>query len=53
MAINLLAGGAAFLAYASMYAFRKPFTAASFEGMHLAGVDYKVWLVIAQVIHAQ
>ena len=50
MAINLLAGGAAFLAYASMYAFRKPFTAASFEGMHLAGVDYKVWLVIAQVL---
>ncbi|WP_284330282.1 DUF5690 family protein [Dyella flagellata] len=50
MAINLLAGGAAFLAYASMYAFRKPFTAASFEGMYLAGVDYKVWLVIAQVL---
>ncbi|MFC5740445.1 DUF5690 family protein [Dyella tabacisoli] len=47
---HLLAGGAAFLAYASMYAFRKPFTAASFEGMHFAGVDYKVWLVIAQVL---
>jgi Family of unknown function (DUF5690) len=50
MAINLLAGSAAFLAYASMYAFRKPFTAASFEGMHLAGIDYKGWLVIAQVM---
>lgn len=50
MAINLLAGSAAFLAYASMYAFRKPFTAAAFEGMHFAGVDYKVWLVIAQVM---
>jgi len=50
MAINLLAGSAAFLAYASMYAFRKPFTAASFEGLHLAGIDYKVWLVIAQVM---
>jgi hypothetical protein len=50
MAINLLAGFAAFLAYASMYAFRKPFTAASFEGLHLAGIDYKVWLVIAQVM---
>ena len=49
LASHLLAGGAAFLAYASMYAFRKPFTAASFEGMHFAGVDYKVWLVIAQV----
>ncbi|GAB3779297.1 hypothetical protein ISP14_04770 [Dyella agri] len=50
MAINVLAGSAAFLAYASMYAFRKPFTAATFEGMHVAGVDYKVWLVIAQVM---
>ncbi|WP_266159918.1 DUF5690 family protein [Dyella silvatica] len=47
---HLLAGSAAFLAYASMYAFRKPFTAASFEGLHFAGVDYKVWLVIAQVL---
>lgn len=47
--INLLAGSAAFLAYASMYAFRKPFTAASFEGLHVGGIDYKVWLVIAQV----
>ncbi|WP_266167979.1 DUF5690 family protein [Dyella subtropica] len=50
MMVNLLAGSAAFLAYASMYAFRKPFTAAAFEGMHFAGVDYKVWLVIAQVL---
>lgn len=49
MAVNLLAGSAAFLAYASMYAFRKPFTAASFDGLHLGGIDYKVWLVIAQV----
>ncbi|MGC1547786.1 MAG: DUF5690 family protein, partial [Rhodanobacter sp.] len=49
LAINLLAGGAAFLAYASMYAFRKPFTAAEFSGMYVAGIDYKVWLVIAQV----
>ncbi|WP_404549340.1 DUF5690 family protein [Dyella jejuensis] len=50
MAINLLAGTAAFLAYASMYAFRKPFTAASFGGMQVAGIDYKVWLVIVQVL---
>jgi hypothetical protein len=50
MAINLLAGSAAFLAYASMYAFRKPFTAASFEGIHVGGMDYKVVLVIAQVM---
>lgn len=50
MAINLLAGSAAFLAYASMYAFRKPYTAAAFQGMHVAGIDYKVWLVIVQVM---
>lgn len=48
--VTLLAGGAALAAYASMYAFRKPFAAASFEGRELFGVDYKVWLVVAQVL---
>jgi hypothetical protein len=47
----LFAGLAGFCAYFSMYAFRKPFTAATFEGV--AGwdfaLDYKVALVIAQV----
>lgn len=33
-----------------MYGFRKPFTAASFEGIHLFGISYKVILVISQVI---
>ena len=32
-----------------MYAFRKPFTAASYEGMQLSGFDLKVILVIAQL----
>lgn len=48
--VTLLAGSAALVAYASMYAFRKPFAAASFEGQHLFDVDYKVWLVVAQVL---
>lgn len=47
----LFAGLAGFCAYFSMYAFRKPFTAATFEGV--AGwdftLDYKIALVIAQV----
>lgn len=34
-----------------MYAFRKPFAAATYEGSDgLLGLDYKVWLVIAQVL---
>jgi len=40
---------AAFGCYTSMYAFRKAFTAGTFEGAPLLGIDYKVWLVIAQV----
>lgn len=47
----LFAGLAGFCAYFSMYAFRKPFTAATFEivpGWDFA-LDYKIALVIAQV----
>ncbi len=36
--------------YFCMYAFRKPFTAAGFKGLHFLQIDYKVWLVTAQVI---
>jgi Family of unknown function (DUF5690) len=39
-----------FTVYASMYGFRKPFTAASFEGFAIGPVHYKVILVIAQTI---
>src|SRR5471030_2914856 len=45
-----VAGLAGYCAYFSMYAFRKPFTAATFElvpGWHFA-LDYKIALVIAQ-----
>ncbi|AQR61307.1 hypothetical protein BZG35_06325 [Brevundimonas sp. LM2] len=47
----LFAGLAGFCAYFSMYAFRKPFTAATFDAVAGwdFGLDYKVALVIAQV----
>jgi hypothetical protein len=46
-----VAGLAGFSAYFAMYAFRKPFTAATFEavpGWHFA-LDYKIALILAQV----
>lgn len=48
--VSLLAALSAFCVYTCMYAFRKPFTAAGFTGLQFAGVDYKIWLVIAQTI---
>ncbi|WP_318312383.1 DUF5690 family protein [Flagellimonas crocea] len=33
-----------------MYAFRKPFSVATFDGLAFMGVDYKILLVIAQVL---
>lgn len=48
--ITLLAALSAFCVYTSMYAFRKPFTAAEYEGLSLWGIDFKIWLVIAQTI---
>lgn len=49
----LVAGGAAivaFLAYSAVYAYRKPFTAATFSGISFWGVSYQTWLIISQVI---
>lgn len=40
----------AFCCYTSVFAFRKTFTAATFDGVVYWGVSYKVWLVIAQVV---
>jgi MFS family permease len=39
-----------FSVYTCMYGYRKAFTAAGFEHQSLWGIDYKVWLVTAQVI---
>jgi hypothetical protein len=47
---TLLAAVAAFCVYTCMYAFRKPFTAAGFDNICFAGIDYKIWLVIAQTL---
>lgn len=41
---------AAFGAYFCMYAFRKPFSAATFEGLEVFNIDYKILLIIAQVL---
>lgn len=41
---------AAFGLYFSMYAFRKPFAVARFDGLEFLNMDYKIWLVIAQII---
>ena len=46
----LFAALAAFITYLSMYAFRKPFTAATFEGLSFWGIDYKILLIISQLI---
>lgn len=46
----LQAAIAAFGAYFCMYAFRKPFTVATFSDIQFWGIDYKILLVIAQVI---
>jgi len=50
LVFTIVAGLAGFSAYFSMYAFRKPFTAATFDvvpGWHFA-LDYKIAIVIAQ-----
>ncbi len=48
---TIVAGLAGFSTYFAMYAFRKPFTAATYEhvpGWHFA-LDYKIALIVAQV----
>ncbi len=49
LAFILVAGLVAFVTYGCIYAFRKPFTAATFSGMEIWGVQYKITLVISQV----
>src|SRR5215510_5595334 len=45
---TLLAAVSAFCVYTSMYAFRKPFTVAEYADTRFLGIEYKIWLVIAQ-----
>ncbi len=48
--MSLFASVMGFLVYSSMYAFRKPFAAATFEGDTILGMDLKVWLILAQTL---
>jgi|GEM_PF-8544 len=45
----LWAGGAALLSYSLVYALRKPFTAATFDGLTCWGIDYKVAATLMQI----
>lgn len=50
---NLYAGTAAFCAYFSMYAFRKPFAAGRYEAEGVAllgGIDLKTAYVVSQIL---
>ncbi len=46
----LWAGGTALLSYSLVYALRKPFTAAEFEGLQVFGIDYKIVVSIIQLL---
>lgn len=49
--VAIAASALTFLTYASVYAFRKPFTVGSFDGApKILGMEYKDALVIAQVL---
>ena len=48
--ISVYAAICSFSVYFCMYAFRKPFTAAGFSDMYFLKIDYKVWLVSAQLV---
>lgn len=41
---------AVFITYLCMYAFRKPFTSATYEGLELYGINYKIILILFQLI---
>lgn len=48
--LAVYAAVSSFGVYFCMFAFRKPFTAAGFNDLYFLNVDYKIWLVSAQVI---
>jgi len=48
--LSVLAALAAFGTYTCMYAFRKAFAAGTYTGHSYFHIDYKIWLVIAQVL---
>ncbi|ASZ10709.1 hypothetical protein KTO58_21980 [Chitinophaga pendula] len=50
LTFSIYAALVSFGTYSCMYAFRKPFTTGIFEGVTFLGIDYKIWLVIAQTV---
>ena len=50
MLVALYASIITFLTYATVYGFRKGFTVCTFEGISYAGISYKTWLVVTQVL---
>jgi hypothetical protein len=48
--LSVIAAISSFGAYTCMYAFRKAFAAGTFTGLQYLHIDYKVWLVIAQIL---
>jgi hypothetical protein len=49
-ALTVFGAVAAFCTYACMFSFRKGITATTFEGLAFGGVNYKIWLITAQVL---
>ena len=47
--VAVFAAIAVFLTYGTVYAFRKPFTVATFDGLSYWGISYKICLVITQL----
>lgn len=50
VAVSFCAAAFAFLAYSSVYAYRKPFTVATFDDVKYFGLSYQTLLIISQVI---
>jgi hypothetical protein len=48
--VALYAAIITFLTYATVYGFRKGFTVCTFDGISYAGISYKTWLVVTQVV---
>ncbi len=49
-ATTIIAALAAFSTYTCMYAFRKAFAAGTYHDLAFLAIDYKVWLVFAQIL---
>ena len=48
--VTWFGGVSAFMVYFCMYAYRKPFAAATYAEITWLGIDYKVWLILAQTL---